>query len=309
MKILITGGAGFIASHVADAYIEEGHDVFIVDNFSTGRKENVNPKATLIEMDINDNKIPDLLKTERFDILNHHAAQMDVRFSVENPRFDATTNILGSLNLYESAKKYGVKKIIFASTGGAVYGEQDYFPADENHPTRPCSPYGIAKLANEKYLHYYKEVYGMNYTVLRYANVYGPRQNPHGEAGVVAIFIDKMLSGGQPVINGDGKNTRDYVFVSDVVNANLLALRNDVSGIFNIATGIEHDVNYVFKKLKELTGSNCNEVHGELKAGEQRRSVCTYNKFKNEHGWQPETDFDEGMRRTVEYFKKLTSKK
>jgi UDP-glucose 4-epimerase len=302
MKILISGGAGFIASNVVDAYINEGHDVFIVDNFSTGRKENVNPKATLIKMDINDEGIPNLFKAERFDILNHHAAQMDVRFSVDNPRSDATTNILGSLNLYESAKKFDVKKIIFASTGGAIYGEQDYFPADENHPTKPCSPYGIAKLANEKYLNYYKEVYGIDFVALRYSNVYGPRQNPHGEAGVVAIFIDKMLTGGQPKINGDGLNTRDYVYVSDVVNANLLALRKDVSGILNVATGIEHDVNYVFKKLKELTGSNCRDVHGEAKSGEQRRSVCSFEKFKNKHSWKPECSFDEGLKETVEYF-------
>ncbi|MBI5325183.1 MAG: NAD-dependent epimerase/dehydratase family protein [Ignavibacteriae bacterium] len=233
MKILVTGGAGFIASHITDAYINAGHDVFIIDNFSSGRKENVNHKATLIEMDINDEKVDELFKIEKFDIINHHAAQMDVRFSVDNPRFDATTNILGSLNLYESAKKYGVKKVIFASTGGAVYGEQDYFPADENHPTSPCSPYGIAKLANEKYLFYYKQIFGMEHVIFRYVNVYGPRQNPHGEAGVVAIFINKMLSGNQPVINGDGLNTRDYVFVEDVVKANLLALKSNVSGIYN----------------------------------------------------------------------------
>ncbi|OGU16103.1 MAG: UDP-glucose 4-epimerase [Ignavibacteria bacterium GWB2_35_12] len=304
MKILVTGGAGFIASHIVDAYINAGLDVFIIDNFSTGRRENVNPKATLIEMDINDEKVDELFKKEKFDIINHHAAQMDVRFSVDNPGFDAATNILGSLNLYESAKNHGVKKIIFASTGGAVYGEQDYFPADENHPTRPCSPYGIAKLANEKYLFYYKEVYGIDHVALRYVNVYGPKQNPHGEAGVVAIFINKMISGSQPIINGDGLNTRDYVYVADVVKANLLALNENVSGIYNVATGIEHDVNFIFRTLKELTKSDCKEIHGEAKAGEQRRSVCTSGKIYKEHGWKPDVLFNEGLSKTVDYFKK-----
>ncbi|TAL70779.1 MAG: NAD-dependent epimerase/dehydratase family protein [Bacteroidetes bacterium] len=304
MKILVTGGAGFIASHIVDAYISGGHDVFIIDNFSTGRRENVNLKATLIEMDINDEKVDELFKKEKFDILNHHAAQMNVRFSVDNPCFDANTNILGSLNLYESAKNYAVKKIIFASSGGAIYGEQDCFPADEKHPTNPCSPYGIAKLAIEKYLFYYKEVYGIDHVAFRYANVYGPRQNPHGEAGVVAIFINKMLLGNQPVINGDGLNTRDYIFVSDVVKANLLALNDNVSGIYNVATGIEHDVNYIFKKLKELTKSDCNEIHAEPKAGEQRRSVCSYNKINKHHGWEPTVSLDDGLRDTVDYFKK-----
>ena len=191
--------------------------------------ENLNPKAKLFEMDIINEKVKEIFRNEKFDMLNHHAAQMDVRFSVNNPIFDAKTNIIGGINLYESAKESGVKKIIFSSTGGAIYGEQDYFPADEEHPLRPCSPYGIAKLANEKYLYYYKDAYGIDYVALRYANVYGPRQNPHGEAGVVAIFANKMLFGKQPVINGDGLNSRDYVFVADVVRANLLALKADVS--------------------------------------------------------------------------------
>jgi UDP-glucose 4-epimerase len=303
MKIAITGGAGFIGSNVADAYIELGHEVVIIDNLSTGRLENLNPKANFIRADITDNSISDIFKYEKFEILNHLAAQIDVRVSVNNPKFDALTNIVGGLNLYEAARASGVKKIIFSSTGGAIYGEQDYFPADEQHPTRPVSPYGIAKLANENYLFYYREVHGLDFAVLRYANVYGPRQNPHGEAGVVAIFINKMLSGSEPVINGDGKNSRDYVFVGDVVKANVLAINENFSGIYNVATGIESDVNFIFNTLKELTGSDCKEIHGETKAGEQRRSVCSYKKIHEKFEWKPEIDLKKGLKLTVDYFK------
>ena len=223
MKIIVTGGAGFIGSHIVDAYCALGHDVVILDNFSSGKIENCNPKARIITMDITAEAINNLFEKERFDVLNHHAAQMDVRVSVNDPQFDASTNILGGLNLYEAAKKNGVKKIIFASSGGTVYGEQQEFPASEDHPKQPLSPYGISKLANEHYLYYYKQEYGISSVILRYANIYGPRQNPHGEAGVVAIFTNKLLAGQEPVINGDGLQTRDYVFVSDVVQANIHA--------------------------------------------------------------------------------------
>jgi UDP-glucose 4-epimerase len=256
-------------------------------------------------MDIGDEAIDKLFADEKFDIMNHHAAQIDVRISVDNPKFDAMTNVVGSLNLYEACKNHGVKKIIFASTGGAIYGEQEYFPADEEHPTRPCSPYGIAKLVNEKYLFYYKEIFGIEHVIFRYANVYGPRQNPHGEAGVVAIFCNKLLAGQQAVINGDGKNSRDYVFVSDLVKANSIALNNNVSGIYNLGTGVESDVNFVFNTINELTGSGMAEVHGEAKKGEQFRSVISYKKIMNEHGWQPEIDFASGLKQTVDFFKKL----
>lgn len=308
MKILVTGGAGFIASHIVDLYIAEGHEVVIIDNMSSGKPENINPNAKFIKMDITDKQIIDIFRAENFDIVNHHAAQMDVRVSVNDPKFDATTNIIGGLNIYESAKETGVKKIIFASSGGTVYGEQDEFPAGEDHPLRPCSPYGISKLANEKYLYYYREVYGIDYVALRYANVYGPRQNPHGEAGVVAIFAKKMLNNEQPIINGDGENTRDYVFVSDVVQANYLALNDEVSGEFNVGTGIENDVNFIFRTLNELTGSKCNEIHGEAKAGEQKRSVISYSKFEKLHGWKPTVNFKDGLAETVDFFKAQAGK-
>ena len=226
MKILVTGGAGFIASQIADAFINEGHQVVILDDLSTGFKKNINPKAKFINSNICDKNLDRLFETEKFDVVNHHAAQMDVRRSVKDPEFDATTNILGTINLLQNCVKYSVKKFMFASTGGAVYGEQDYFPADEKHAQQPKSPYGISKLAVEKYLYFYNSEHKLNYTILRYANIYGPRQNPFGEAGVVAIFSTKLLNGEQPVINGHGKQTRDYVFVGDVVKANLLALND-----------------------------------------------------------------------------------
>jgi len=303
MNILVTGGAGFIGSHVVDSYIELGHNVIVVDNLSTGSLENLNPKAKFYQLDIRDDRIEEIFKNEKINIVNHHAAQMDVRKSVEDPIYDADVNIIGSLKLLQFSIKYGVKKFIFASTGGAIYGEQDYFPADEEHPTRPLSPYGVAKLTVEKYLFFYKEVHGLNYVVLRYANIYGPRQNPHGEAGVVAIFTSKMLKGEQPIINGDGLQTRDYTYVGDVVRANVLALNYDKSDVFNIGTGIETDVNTLFHKLKNLTKANCDEVHGPPKPGEQRRSVISYDKIYKTLGWKPEISLDEGLRLTVEFFK------
>lgn len=307
MNILVTGGAGFIASHIVDKYIELGHHVTIVDNLSTGSLANVNPKAIFYELDINDQRVEEIISEGKFDVINHHAAQIDVRVSVANPIFDAWTNILGGIRLYESAIKNKVKKIIFASSGGTVYGEQKYYPADENHPTQPCSPYGISKLTNELYLNYYKSVYGVDFVALRYSNVYGPRQNPHGEAGVVAIFTKKMLVGEQPVINGDGTATRDYVFIADVVRANVLALDEKVSGAFNISTGIETDVNTIFRMLKEILKSTVSEVHGPAKAGEIQRSCISYQKFNQLTGWKPEVDLKKGLEITVEYFRKNLS--
>lgn len=303
MKILVTGGAGFIGSHIVDAYIAAGHDVTVVDDLSSGARSQVNPKARFVEIDIRQAELGDLFRDGKFDIVNHHAAQMDVRRSVADPAFDASVNILGGLNVFEHARETGVRTVIFASTGGAIYGEQEEFPATEEHPTRPLSPYGISKLTTEKYLYYYREVFGMNSVVLRYANVYGPRQNPHGEAGVVAIFCNKMLSGEQPVINGDGKQTRDYTYVGDVVNANLLALNIKGSGTFNIGTGIETDVNTVFRQLARLLKTSCREEHAPAKSGEQKRSVISARKIRSELGWQPEVAIQDGLGKTAEYFK------
>jgi UDP-glucose 4-epimerase len=303
MKILVTGGAGFIASNIVDAYIAAGHDVVIVDDLSTGRKKNINKKALFVEMNIQDPKLVEVFKDQNIDAINHHAAQMDVRRSVEDPIFDAQSNVLGFLNILQNCAKHGTKKVIFASSGGAIYGEQDYFPADENHQLQPLSPYGITKLVGEKYLFFYNLTYGIQFTALRYANVYGPRQNPHGEAGVVAIFSKLLLGGKQPVINGDGKQTRDYVFVKDVVKANVLALKNNDSNIFNVGTGIETDVNQLFVAINKLTGANAPENHVPAKAGEQMRSVVDAAKIQKTLGWQADYNLESGLAETVDYFK------
>jgi UDP-glucose 4-epimerase len=303
LKILVTGGAGFIASQIADAFIKEGHQVVILDDLSTGFEKNINPKAKFIKANICDKSLVKLFESEKFDVVNHHAAQMDVRRSVKDPEFDATTNILGTINLLQNCVKYGVKKFMFASTGGAVYGEQDYFPADEKHNQQPKSPYGISKLAVEKYLYFYNSEYNLNYTILRYANIYGPRQNPFGEAGVVAIFSTKLLKGEQPVINGHGKQTRDYVFVGDVVKANLLGLNDEASNVYNIGTGIETDVNQLFQYINNITKAGKEEKHGPAAAGEQLRSVITSDKLFNKFGWRPSTKLEDGLKVTVDFFK------
>jgi UDP-glucose 4-epimerase len=303
MKILVTGGAGFIASQIADAFINEGHEVHILDNLSTGFEKNINPKARFIKSDISSPVILDIFKKENFDVVNHHAAQIDVRKSVSDPIFDANTNILGTINLLQACIKTGVKKFMFASTGGAVYGEQEYFPADEKHPTNPVSPYGITKLAIEKYLFFYKNEYGLDHTILRYANVYGPRQNPFGEAGVVAIFTSKLLKNENPIINGDGKQTRDYVFVEDVVKTNVVTVNSLSSNIYNVGTGIETSVNQLFEKLNEIAGSKAVEKHGPSPKGEQARSVITSEKLYKEFHWKPSVKIDEGLRKTFESFK------
>lgn len=304
MNILVTGGAGFIASQIVDEYIRLGHEVTILDNLSTGRKRNINPAARFHEVDIRDAEAVRRIFEERpFDVVNHHAAQMDVRRSVDDPVYDASVNIIGVLSLLESCVKTGVKRVIFASSGGAIYGEQDYFPADENHPTRPISPYGVAKLTTEQYLFYYKALYGIDSVSLRYANIYGPRQNPEGEAGVVAIFTTKLLAGQQPVINGEGKQTRDYVFVGDVVRANVLALQSEGSHVFNIGTGVETDVNQLFHHLKRITRSSAHEQHGPAKKGEQMRSVLSAAKIEKQLGWKAIVSIDKGLEETVEYFR------
>jgi len=303
MKILVTGGAGFIASQIADAYLREGHEVYVLDNLSTGFLKNVNPNAHFIKSDISSPSLVELFEKVKFDVVNHHAAQIDVRKSVNDPIFDANTNILGTINLLQACIKTGVKKFMFASTGGAVYGEQEYFPADEKHPTNPVSPYGITKLSIEKYLYFYKNEYGLKHTILRYANVYGPRQNPFGEAGVVAIFANKLLRNENPTINGDGEQTRDYVFVEDVVKANVTTLRDENSDIFNVGTSIETSVNELFASINLIAGGKAEEKHGPAPKGEQARSVITSEKLFSKFNWKPSIKIDEGLKKTFEFFK------
>jgi len=302
MKILVTGGAGFIGSNVADGFIQEGHQVAIIDNLSTGRKSNVNKEAQFFKVDIRSAVIDKIFEKIKPDVLCHHAAQIDVRKSTTDPIYDANVNIIGSLNLLNACVKHKVKKVTFASTGGAIYGEQDYFPADENHPANPLSPYGVAKLTIEKYIYFYHKTYGIDYVSLRYANVYGPRQNPLGEAGVVAIFTEKLLSNKEAIINGKGTQTRDFVFVQDVVESNLLALNYPQSDIFNIGTGIETDINCIFRILKEKTGSNQKEIHSPAMLGEQQRSVLECSKAEKLLGWKPKSSLEEGITKTVKFY-------
>ncbi|MDH5719755.1 MAG: NAD-dependent epimerase/dehydratase family protein [Spirochaetia bacterium] len=302
MKILVTGGAGFIGSHIADRLLANKHSVAIVDNLTTGKKENIPREAQFYEADICDKHIAEIFEKEKPQILVHQAAQINVRASVDDPGYDASINIIGSINLLECARKYGVQKVIFASTGGAIYGEQEYFPADENHPQNPVSPYGIAKLSVEKYLYYYKVQYGLDFVSLRYANVYGPRQNAKGEAGVVAIFCERMLKNEQPIINGDGRQTRDYVYVADVAEYNIRAVESDASGIFNIGTSKEINVNEIFYLIKNELKSEAPEVHGDAKGGEQLRSVITFQKANETFGHEPQVQIEEGIRKTAKWF-------
>jgi len=305
MKILVTGGAGFIGSHVADALSAAGHTVHVLDDLSSGVEENVPEGAPLHRLDVRDPGVRRLFERERYEVLVHHAAQMDVRRSVADPVFDADVNVCGFLNLMEAGRANGLRKVLFASTGGAIYGEPEVAPQDESHVLRPLSPYGITKLTTERYLYYYAQQYGIAYVALRYANVYGPRQNPHGEAGVVAIFATRLLAGRQPVIYGDGLQTRDYVYVGDVVRANLRALTYEQNDVFNVGTATETDVNTLFRILRDEIDPDADEVHGDAKPGEQRRSVLAFDKARRLLGWTPEVPLDEGLRRTVAWFSQM----
>ncbi|RJR30222.1 NAD-dependent epimerase/dehydratase family protein [Candidatus Microgenomates bacterium] len=304
MKILVTGGAGFIASHIVDKYLELGHDVVIIDNLFTGQKKFINPKVKFYEVDIRDQeKIASIFTQEKPEVLNHHAAQMDVRKSVTDPVFDANVNIIGLINLMENGKKNGLKKVVFASSGGAVYGDAEKLPTPESYPTRPASPYGISKLTSEYYLDFYSQTYGVSYVALRYGNVYGPRQNPHGEAGVVAIFAQKMLKSEQPIINGDGEQSRDFVFVADVVDANVKALDVMEPLKINIGTGKNTTINTIFDNLVRLTGTSFQKQHATAKKGEQKISLLDYSLATQKLNWQPKYSISEGLAQTVEYFK------
>jgi UDP-glucose 4-epimerase len=309
VKILVTGGAGFIGSHIVDAYIEQGHQVVVIDDLSTGHSENVNPHARFLKMDVRDPDLLHLFAEERFTIVNHQAARANVRASMEDPMIYADVNIRGGINLLECCRKYGVEKLIYASTGGCVYGEPKYLPADEEHPVQPRDPYGASKASFELYLPVYAMNYGIRYTILRYPNVSGSRQDPFGEAGVVSIFTGQMLRGVQPIINGDGEQVRDYLFVEDVVNANLLALSNGNNDVFNLGWGIGTSVNMIFHHLKSITNSNVKEVHGPPKIGEVQKSCLDASKAKRLLGWKAQVELEEGLRRTVDFFRPVFTNK
>ena len=306
MKILITGGAGFIGSNLVDKLIQEKHSVIVLDNLITGKKENIHPQAKFLKTDItNFSQIDKIFSQEKPEIIYHLAAQIDVRQSVINPLVDAQVNILAGLNLIKLAHQYKVKKIIFSSSGGAIYGDTDLRPTTENHSEWPLSPYGIAKLTIDKYLNYFHQVHGLKYTSLRYANVYGPRQNSQGEAGVIAIFINQMLNKKQPLINGTGKQTRDYVFVEDVVQANFLALEKITKvGVYNVGTGKETSVNQIFTQLNQHFGNQFKKVFAPAKLGEQKTSCLDASKIKADFGWQPQFNLITGLAKTVTWFQK-----
>ena len=304
MKVMVTGGAGFIGSHVADAFVCEGHDVVIVDDLSTGVRENLNSAARFYEVDLRDEQaLNEVFAREKPEYVSHQAARAQVRESMEKPALYAEVNVIGSLNLLQACRRHGVKKVIYASTGGAVYGEPEYLPADEQHPVNPLDPYGASKHHVEHYLYLYRANWGLPYTILRYPNVYGPRQDPYGEAGVVAIFAVKMLTDAQPVINGSGEQERDFVYVGDIAASNLLAVSRGDGGIFNIGTGVGTSINDIFRLLRSATGYAGEEVHGPAKPGEVFKIYLDADKARSELHWNAKVSLDEGLARTVDYFR------
>lgn len=303
-KIIVTGGAGFIGSTITDELISNDHEVLIIDNLSSGNMQNVNSKATFENCDIRDKqKIISIFENFQPEFVFHEAAQIDVRASVKDPSFDIDVNVLGSLNIIEASNACKVKKIMFASSGGAAYGDTDIIPTPETTREVPTSIYGISKLMTDRLLNFFHLQYGLKYTSLRYSNVYGPRQNPHGEAGVVAIFTKRMLNNEAVQINGTGLNKRDYVYVQDVAHANYLAMNSDYLGPINIGTGVETDVNTVFNMIKMATGSSVQEMHKEAGAGEQARSCLDITLAKNILNWQPQVQFEQGINNTALWFK------
>jgi len=305
MKVLVTGGAGFIGSHVVDMLIEAGYEVVVVDNLSTGRKANINPQAKFYHTDICSEDLRKVFELERPEVIDHHAAQIDVRRSMVEPTFDADVNILGGIRLLELAREFGVRKFIYISSGGAAYGEPIYLPCDEKHPIQPLCPYGASKYTFELYLYIYKESFGLDYSVLRYPNVYGPRQDPYGEAGVVAIFTGKMLRGHPVIINGTGEQVRDFVFVRDCARANLMVLEKGGGQVFNLGDGKGTSINQIFAHLKEITGYPLEAEYGPPKAGETFRIYLDASLAKKNLDWTPLTKLEEGLYETVEYFRNI----
>lgn len=303
-KALVTGGVGFIGSHITDSLVEKDYDVVVVDNLSTGSIENLNTEAVFYEADICGPGLRDIFKKEKPEFILHQAAQVNVRKSVSDPKFDASINILGSINLLECCREFNVKKVIYASSGGAVYGEPQRLPVDEKHPIKPLCPYGASKYSVENYLHIYQKNFNLDYVILRYSNVYGPRQDPFGEAGVVAIFTERLLKDKNPVIFGDGNQTRDFVYVRDVADVNLMALEKEtLSKEFNIGTGLETSVNDIYRGLNGITESKASVVHADPVLGEVREICLDIQRVQKELGWRPQTNLDDGLKETVEWFK------
>ena len=313
MKILITGGAGFIGSHVADAYLEAGHQVVVVDNLSSGRRENLDPAVTFHQLDIRDAALQELFEREKPDVVNHHAAQVSVPRSVEDPLLDAQINLLGLINVLQCCVKHHVKKVIFISSGGAIYGEADEYPTTEKYPPRPLSVYAINKLGGENYLGFYRHQYGLNYTVLRYANVFGPRQYAQSEAGVVSIFVEKLLADEAPALYAYPDEPegmiRDYVYVRDVVRANLAALDRGDNDVFNIGTCVETTTSQLYKTILWQMGKDIQPLSGPARKGDLRRSLLDSSKAFKELGWSPIYSLADGIRETVAYFQAQRAQK
>jgi UDP-glucose 4-epimerase len=309
MKILVTGGAGFIGSHIVDAYLSAGHEVCVVDDLSSGSRRNLPEGARLYVADIRDEGLSEIFAGEKPEIVNHQAARANVRESFEKPLLYAQVNVVGSVNVLECCRRYGVRKLIYASTGGAVYGEPQWLPVSEDHPIHPLDPYGASKHHVEHYLQIYKSSFGVDFTALRYPNVYGPRQDPHGEAGVVAIFIGKMLNGVQPVINGTGNQERDFVYVGDVAKASVLALDGGGGEIVNLGSGVGTSVNRIYETLAELSGFQGAAVHGPAKRGEVYRIFLRPTQAKEKLHWEPEVVLRDGLASTVDYFRSAHSER
>ncbi len=309
MNIVVTGGAGFIGSNIVDAYIAQGHNVVVIDNLSSGKKSNLNRKAVFYCSDIRDKAaVEEIIRKHKIEAISHHAAQIDVRKAVEDPEYDSEINILAGIRLLETAAKAGVKKLIFSSSGGAIYSESQMLPFSEESEAEPLSQYGVSKLAFEYYIRCYSKLYGIKHTILRYSNVYGIRQNTDGEAGVVAIFASRMLQGKSCNIFGDGKQTRDYVYVGDVAKANILALEKADNQTINIGTGKETSVNELFRLIAKACGYTKEPCYMPERKGELKRSCLSIEKAKSALGWEPETTIEEGIKKTIDFIKSGASK-
>lgn len=307
MKVLVTGGAGFIGSHIVDQLVEKGDQVVIVDNISSGRKENINEKARFYQIDITDSDLLNVFERERPEAVIHQAAQIHVHTSVKEPMFDATVNILGTINLLEACRKTGVKKVVYASSA-AIYGNPEYLPIDEKHPVAPLSGYGVSKYTPEHYFAIYRQLYGLNYTILRYANVYGLRQDPRGEGGVISILVDKYLRRELFTVFGDGEQTRDYIYVGDVARANIMALSQGDGEVFNVGTGVSTSLNEVVKRFNEIAGYENKVEYGPEREGDIKHSYFNNGKIRRVLGWQPEVTLEEGLRKTYEYYQDIYRK-
>jgi UDP-glucose 4-epimerase len=304
-RVLVTGGAGFIGSHLVDRLVNEGLSVAVVDNLSTGNKEYVNGSASLFPVDLADHSLADIFEQERPDVVFHLAAQASVTRSMESPEKDARTNILGTLNLLEQCRRHNIERIVYSSTGGALYGEPDSLPCDESHPVRPLSPYGASKYAAETYIHTYGSMAGFRYTILRYANVYGPRQDSQGEAGVIAIFSQRMLNGESGLIYGNGEQQRDFLYVEDVVEANIIAMDQEGSETYNIGTGVGTSVNAIYTRLAGLTGYAGPPTYEPARKGEVFKIYLNNGKAERELHWTPSVDLESGLGLTVEALRSM----